>query len=100
MVAAAGLGDSFDLLIRYPLEDFSDYQSLPFPLDYDGALNTSSIGGFFSDSAESLLLFYLPLALVLGSPGSLGGAGACASTASAGGRWRRRCSRSGWRTTS
>ncbi len=71
VIAAAGLGDSFDLLIRYPLEDFSDYQSLPFPLDYDGALNTSSVGGFLSDSAESLLLFYLPLALVLGLVGSL-----------------------------
>jgi len=66
VIAAAGLGDSFDLLIRYPLEDFSEYQSLPFPLDYDGALNTSSIGGFLNDSAESLLVFYLPLALVLG----------------------------------
>ena len=71
VVAAAGVGDSFDLLIRYPLEDFSDYQSLPFPLDYDGPLNTSSIGGFFSDSAENLLVFYLPLALVIGLAGSL-----------------------------
>jgi hypothetical protein len=71
VIAAAGLGDSFDLLIRYPLEDFSEYQSLPFPLDYDGALNTSSIGGFLSDSAENLLVFYLPLALVLGLVGSL-----------------------------
>jgi hypothetical protein len=71
VVAAAGLGDSFDLLIRYPVDDFSDYQSLPFPLDYDGVLNTSSLGGFLSDSAESLLLFYLPLALVIGLAGSL-----------------------------
>jgi hypothetical protein len=71
VIAAAGLGDSFDLLIRYPVEDFSDYQSLPFPFDYDGALNTSSIGGFFSDSAENLLVFYLPLALVLGLVASL-----------------------------
>jgi hypothetical protein len=71
VVAAAGLGDSFVLLIRYPLEDFSDYQSLPFPLDYDGPLNTSSIDGFFSDSAENLLVFYLPLALVAGLVGSL-----------------------------
>jgi hypothetical protein len=71
VIAAAGLGDSFDLLVRYPLEDFSEYQSLPFPFDYDGALNTSSIGGFLSDSAESLLLFYLPLALVVGLLGSL-----------------------------
>ena len=71
VVAAAGLGDSFDLLVRYPLEDFSDYQSLPFPLDYDGPLNTGSPGGFLSDSAENLLVFYLPLALVLGLVGAL-----------------------------
>jgi hypothetical protein len=71
VVAAAGLGDSFDLLIRYPVEDFSEYQSLPFPLDYDGPLNTSSPGGFLSDSAENLLVFYLPLALVIGLAGSL-----------------------------
>jgi hypothetical protein len=71
VVAAAGLGESWDLLVRYPVEDFGDYQSLPFPIDYDGPLNTDSIGGFFSDSAENLLLFYLPLALVLGLAGSL-----------------------------
>ena len=71
VVAAAGLSDSWELLVRYPLEDFSDYQSLPFPLDYDGPFNTGSLGGFFSDSAENLLLFYLPLALVLGLAGAL-----------------------------
>jgi hypothetical protein len=70
-VAAAGLGDSWDLLVRYPIDDFSEYQSLPFPLDYDGPLNTSSIGGFLSDSAENLLVFYLPLALMVGLAGSL-----------------------------
>ena len=63
--------DAFELLIRYPLLDFGDYQSLPFPLDYDGPLNTGSVGGFLSDSAESLLLFYLPLVLVLGLAGAL-----------------------------
>jgi hypothetical protein len=73
IIAAAGLGDSFDLLVRYPVEDFSDYQSLPFPVDYDGPLNTGSVGGFLSDSAESLLLFYLPLVLMLGLVGSLVG---------------------------
>ena len=36
------------------------------------SLNTSSVGGFFSDSAESLLLFYLPLALMIGLAGSGG----------------------------
>ena len=71
VVAAAGLPDSWDLLVRYPVEDFSDYQSLPFPLDYAGPLNTGSPGGFFSDSAENLLLFYLPLALVAGLAGAL-----------------------------
>jgi hypothetical protein len=71
VVAAAGLSESWDLLVRYPLEDFGDYQSLPFPLDYDGPLNTGSLGGFFSDSAENLLLFYLPLALVVGLAGAL-----------------------------
>jgi hypothetical protein len=71
VVAAAGVGDSWDLLVRYPIEDFGEYQSLPFPLDYDGPLNTDSIGGFFSDSAENLLVFYLPLALMLGVAGAL-----------------------------
>jgi hypothetical protein len=66
VVAVAGLGPSFDLLIDYPLTDFAEYQSLPFPLDYDGPLNTASIGGFLEDSAENLLVFYLPLVLVIG----------------------------------
>jgi len=66
IVVLAGAGPSFDLLIDYPLTDFSDYQTLPFPLGYDGPLNTGSIGGFLSDSAENLLVFYLPLVLVAG----------------------------------
>ena len=70
-VILAGPGDAFELLIRYPALDFGDYQSLPFPLSYDGPLNTSSPGGFLSDSAEGLLLFYLPLALVLTLAGAL-----------------------------
>ena len=39
---AAGLGPSWDLLVDYPLTDFRDYQTLPFPLSYDGPLNTGS----------------------------------------------------------
>ena len=39
-VLAAGPGRAFELLVRYPMVDFGDYQSLPFPLDYDGPLNT------------------------------------------------------------
>jgi len=70
VVAAAGIGPSWDLLVDYPLTDFRHYQSLPFPLSYDGPLNTSSAGGFLTDSAEPILLFYLPLVLVAG----LGGA--------------------------
>jgi hypothetical protein len=70
VVIAAGLGRSWDLLVDYPLTDFRDYQALPFPLDYDGPLNTGSIGGFLSDSAEPLLLFYLPLVLVIGLAGA------------------------------
>jgi hypothetical protein len=70
VVIAAGLGPSWDLLVDYPLTDFRDYQSLPFPLSYDGPLNTSGIEGFVTDSAEPLLLFYLPLALVIGVAGA------------------------------
>ncbi|HXD56717.1 MAG TPA: glycosyltransferase family 87 protein [Thermoleophilaceae bacterium] len=66
VVIAAGIGRSWDLIVKYPLTTFSDYQSLPFPSDYNGPLNTSSIGGFFTDSAENILHYYLPLALVVG----------------------------------
>jgi hypothetical protein len=75
VVIKAGLSDSFDLLIRYPVQDFARYQSLPFPVSYDGALNKSSIGGFLSDSAESLLLFYLPLVLMIGLAGAVAALG-------------------------
>ena len=71
VVIAAGLGRSWEMLVEYPVLDFGDYQSLPFPLDYDGPLNTSGIGGFLSDSAENLIHFYLPLALVIGLAGGL-----------------------------
>ena len=71
VVLAAGLGRSWEMLVEYPLFDFGDYQSLPFPLDYDGPLNTSGPGGFLTDSAENLIHFYLPLALVIGLVGGL-----------------------------
>ena len=66
VVALAGVGPAWDLLVDYPLTDFRDYQTLPFPLGYDGPLNTSSPWGFLRDSAEPLLLHFLPLALVVG----------------------------------
>lgn len=71
VVVTAGIADSWDLLVRYPVQDFQDYQSLPFPLDYSGPLNTSSLGGFIGDTLEPLLLFYLPAALVAGLAGAL-----------------------------
>lgn len=71
VVLRAGIGDSWELLVDYPLTDFSDYQTLPFPLDYDGPLNTSSAGGFLSDSSEAILHFYLPLVLMIGLVGAL-----------------------------
>ncbi|MBJ7328868.1 MAG: hypothetical protein JHC95_03160 [Solirubrobacteraceae bacterium] len=71
VVIAAGVEPAWELLVRYPLLDFSDYQRLPFPLGYDGPLNTSSPGGFLSDTAENLILFYVPLALLAGLAASL-----------------------------
>ena len=86
VVIAAGIGPSWDLLVDYPLTDFRDYQTLPFPLSYDGPLNTGSPGGFLKDSAEPLALYYLPLALVLGLAGAVGRAGQAAGRAAAGSR--------------
>jgi hypothetical protein len=71
VVLAAGVSRSWEMLVEYPVLDFGDYQSLPFPLDYDGPLNTTGPGGFISDSAENLIHFYLPLALAIGLAGGL-----------------------------
>ena len=64
VVAQAGIADSWDLLVRYPATQFGDYQGLPFPLAYEGPLNTGSLSGFLSDSAENLLAWWLPLVSV------------------------------------
>lgn len=71
VVLSAGISRSWELLVRWPLQEFSKQQSLPFPFDYDGPLNTDSVGGFFSDSLENLLEFYLPLVLVIGFAAAL-----------------------------
>jgi hypothetical protein len=71
VIAAAGVRPTFDLLVDYPLTDFRDYQTLPFPLSYDGPLNTASLAGFVTDSAEPLLLHFLPLVLVIGLTAAL-----------------------------
>ncbi|MFM8883697.1 MAG: hypothetical protein ACKOH7_02690, partial [Solirubrobacterales bacterium] len=34
VVVPAGVGNSWELLVRYPLTEFGDYQGLPFPLAY------------------------------------------------------------------
>jgi hypothetical protein len=70
VVAAAGLGPSWDLIVRYPLVEFGDYQGLPFPLDYDGSLAAGSFGELRS-TVETLLQFYLPLALMVGLAASV-----------------------------
>ena len=98
VVAAAGLGDSWDLLVRYPIEDFGDYQSLPFPFDYDGPLNTGSIGGFFPTPPRTCCCSTCRSRWCSAWRARCWCSG-CASGASAGLRWRAPCSRSGWPTT-
>jgi hypothetical protein len=71
VVALAGLRPVWESLVEFPLSGFSSFQRLPFPLDYDGPLNLASPGGFLRDSAEPLLLFYLPLVLMIGLAASL-----------------------------
>ncbi len=65
VVFAAGLGDSWDLLIRYPIEDFSKYQSLPFPLHYPGGYDWSGPRAAVN-TVSALLNYYQPLVLVIG----------------------------------
>ena len=71
VVIAAGPSKAWDLLVRYPIQDFGKYQGLPFPFSYDGPLNSSSLGGFLSDSFENVLQYYLPLALLVGLAAAL-----------------------------
>ena len=70
VVLAAGIGDSWELLIRYPIEDFSDYQSLPFPTDYPGGFDFSGPRASWN-TIGALLNFYLPLALLVGMAAAL-----------------------------
>jgi len=64
VVIPAGLGPSWDLLIRYPIEDFSDYQSLPFPRIYGGGFDFGSLSAA-RDTIGSVLSFQVPLLLML-----------------------------------
>ncbi len=64
VVLPAGIGRSWDLLIRYPIEDFTDYQSLPFPVLYSGPVDFSSLS-HTRDTISSILSFEVPLLMVI-----------------------------------
>jgi hypothetical protein len=64
VVIPAGIRRSWDLLIRYPIEDFSDYQSLPFPRFYNGPVEFGSVSAA-RDTIGSVLSFQVPLLLLL-----------------------------------
>ena len=98
VVLPAGLGDSWDLLIRYPIEDFSEYQSLPFPLLYHGP---ARLGGprRRDNTVGSVLIVEVPLLLVI-DLAACWSCWRCASGASAGATSRWPCSGWAWRTTS
>ena len=64
VVIPAGIGRSWDLLVRYPIEDFSDYQSLPFPRFYNGPVEFGSLSAA-RDTVGSVLSFQVPLLLML-----------------------------------
>ncbi len=64
VVLPAGIGNSWDLLIRYPIQDFGDYQSLPFPLFYDAGWDLGSLSAA-RDTIGSVLSYEVPLLLLL-----------------------------------
>jgi hypothetical protein len=71
VVLEAGIGRSWDLLIRYPLQDFGDYQSLPFPGIYGGPVDFGSLSDA-RDTIGSVLSFQVPLLLMLDLAAVLG----------------------------
>jgi len=60
MVVAAGAARSWELLVRYPVLEFGKYQTLPFPLVWDGGGNARGL-----DLLAQVLSYHGPLALVL-----------------------------------
>jgi len=70
VVAQSGIGPSWELLIRYPLLDFSDYQTLPLPLVYEGSFGAGSLKELRESIAGAMHL-YLPLMLLVGLSASL-----------------------------
>ncbi len=70
VVLAAGLGPTWDLVVRYPVVDFRDYQQLPLPTTYTDEWAFGSPREIV-DTAGSVLHFYLPLALLAGLAAAL-----------------------------
>jgi hypothetical protein len=66
VVLAAGVSRSWELLVRYPVLEFGKYQTLPFPLVWDGGGNARGL-----DLLAQFLSYHLPLSLVIGLIASL-----------------------------
>ena len=66
VVAAAGGSKSWDLLVRYPVLEFSKYQTLPFPLVWDGGGNSQGV-----DLVAQFVSYHMPLSLIIGLGSSL-----------------------------
>jgi len=60
LAATAGLGRTWELLVRYPVLEFGKYQTLPFPLVWDGGGNARG-----SDLVAQFLSYHAPLLLVV-----------------------------------
>lgn len=60
VVIAAGAGRTWELLVRYPVLEFSKYQTLPFPLVWDGGGRARG-----SDLVAQFLSYHLPLVLLV-----------------------------------
>ena len=60
MVLAAGASRSWELLVRYPVLEFGKYQTLPFPLVWDGGGNARGL-----DLVAQFLSYHGPLVLIL-----------------------------------
>ncbi len=70
VVLAAGLGPTWDLVVRYPIVDFRRYQQLPLATRYTDQWAFGSVGETL-DTAGSVLHFYLPLVLLGGLAAAL-----------------------------
>lgn len=67
VVMAAGWSESWELLVRYPVLEFSKYQTLPFPLVWDGGGNAQGV-----DLVAQFVSYHMPLALITALGSSLG----------------------------